>query len=104
MVGIIGYFNIYSSSNIKISLLPDEENFEKEFLQICAKKKFGKKSLQDFFMEQGGVNDFPQKVVLKNNIEHTKRVCTYNMKDVKKSINLKYYSIQMRKNVISLPI
>ena len=27
MVGIIGYFNIYSSSNIKISLLPDEENF-----------------------------------------------------------------------------
>ena len=28
-------------------------------------------------------------VSLKNNIEHTKRVCTYNMKDVKKSINIK---------------
>lgn len=28
-------------------------------------------------------------VSLKNNIEHTKRVCTYNMKNVKKSINIK---------------
>ena len=51
------------------NIMSFEENFEKEFLQICAKKKFGKKSLQDFFMEQGGVNDFPQKVILKNNIE-----------------------------------
>ena len=46
-----------------------EECFEKDFLKVCSKKKFGKKSLQDFFMEQGTIKDYPQKVVLKNNID-----------------------------------
>lgn len=46
-----------------------EECFEKDFLKVCSKKKFGKKSLQDFFMEQGTIKDYPQKVILKNNID-----------------------------------
>lgn len=46
-----------------------EECFEKDFLKVCKAKKFGKKSLQDFFMEQGSIKDYPQKVVLKNNID-----------------------------------
>ena len=50
------------------SVMSFEEIFEKQILKVCSRKKHGKKSLQDWFMEQGTINNFSQKVVLKNNI------------------------------------